>query len=248
MKVKTKAKISISIDRNIDYIMNEFEKNSELITINEHVKFSFTVTFMVLLTTGTITFIEAIRTQNPMVRHILNLETCISIIASYFYSLFITKIENPDTDFIWNDITKTRYIDWSITTPLMLLTLCLVLGDNIRRPLHISFYALIIIMNFSMLSIGYLGEVNHWDKIVTSLMGFIPFFAMFGLIFVKFIMPKYRLDNYILYGLFLLLWGMYGIVYLFNEEYKNIGYNILDLLSKCFIGIGLWTYYTKIFV
>ena len=83
---------------------------------------------------------------------------------------------------------------------------------------------------------------------VTSFFGFIPFFAMFTLIFVQFIMPKYRLDNYILYGLFIFLWGMYGIVYLLSEEYKNIGYNILDLISKCFIGLGLWAYNTKIFV
>ena len=226
----------------------ELEKENEVVTIHDHVKFSFTITFVVLLTTGTITFIEAIRTQNPVIRHILNLETCISIIAGYFYSLFITEIENPDKDFNWKSFTKTRYLDWSITTPLMLLTLCLVLGDNIRRPLHLSIYGLIIIMNFSMLAIGYLGEVNHWDKIVTSLMGFIPFFAMYAIIFTQFVMPKYRLDNYILYGLFLFLWGMYGIVYLLNEEYKNIGYNILDLCSKCFIGLGLWAYYTKILV
>ena len=224
------------------------EKENEIVIINQYVKYSFTVTFMVLLTTGTIVFIEAIRTQNPMVRHVFNLETCISIIASYFYSLFITEIENPKKGFDWKSITKTRYMDWAITTPLMLLTLCLVLGSNIRRPLHLSIYTLIVIMNFSMLAIGYLGEVNNWDKIVTSLFGFIPFFAMFGLIFVQFIMPKYRLDNYILYGLFLFLWGMYGVVYLFNEEYKNICFNILDLISKCFIGLGLWAYYTKIFV
>ena len=183
-----------------------------------------------------------------MIRHILNLETCISIIAGYFYSLFIIEIDNIKKDFDWNYITKTRYMDWSITTPLMLLTLCLVLGSNIGKHLHLSIYALIIIMNFSMLAIGYFGEVHHWDKIITSLMGFIPFFAMYAIIFTQFVMPKYRLDNYILYGLFLFLWGMYGIVYLLNEEYKNISYNILDLCSKCFIGLGLWTYYTKIFV
>ena len=32
-----------------------------------------------LLTTATITFIEAMRTKNNKVRHILNLETCISV-------------------------------------------------------------------------------------------------------------------------------------------------------------------------
>lgn len=224
------------------------EPENQKVLINQYVKYSFTVTFIVLLTTGTITFIEAIRTQNPAIRHVLNLETCISIIASYFYSVFITEIENPKPDFSWNQITKTRYMDWSITTPLMLLTLCLVLGDNIKRPLHLGIYALIIILNFSMLLIGYLGEIHHWDKIVTSLMGFIPFFAMFGLIFVKFVLPKFKLDNYVLYGLFLFLWGMYGVVYLFDEELKNTCFNILDLFAKCFIGIGIWAYYTKVVI
>jgi hypothetical protein len=99
-----------------------------------------------------------------------------------------------------------------------------------------------------MLGIGYLGEVNHWDKLSTSLLGFMPFFAMFILIFTQFVAPKYRLDNYILFGVFVLVWSLYGIVYLLKEEYKNICLNILDLISKCFVGIGLWAYYTKIFV
>lgn len=103
-------------------------------------------------------------------------------------------------------------------------------------------------MNFSMLAIGFFGEVYHWDKIITSLFGFMPFFAMYSIIFIQFVMPKYRLDNYIIYGVFVFLWSLYGVVYLFNEEYKNIFYNYLDLASKCFVGLGLWTYYTKIFV
>jgi bacteriorhodopsin len=226
-----------------------YEKDNEVVTtVNQYVKYSFMVTFVLLLTTGTITFIEAIRTQNPMIRHIFNLETCISIIAGYFYSVFMTEIDSTKKDFDWNNITQTRYMDWCITTPIMLLTLCLVLGNNIGKPLHLGIYALIVIMNYIMLAIGYFGEVNHLDKIVTSLFGFIPFFAMYTIIFNQFVMSKYRLDNYILYGLFIFLWGMYGIVYLLNDEYKNIGYNILDLISKCFIGIGLWAYYTKIFV
>jgi hypothetical protein len=35
---------------------------------------------------------------------------------------------------------------------------------------------------------------------------------------------------------------------MFNEEAKNIAMNILDLIAKCFIGLGLWAYYTKIIV
>jgi hypothetical protein len=46
--------------------------------------FSFTLTYILLLTTGTVTLIEALRTKIPLVRHIFNLETVISIIAGYF--------------------------------------------------------------------------------------------------------------------------------------------------------------------
>ena len=56
------------------------------------IHFSFMITYVILLTTATITFIEALRTQNPRIRHILNLETCISCVAGYFYGLFIVKI------------------------------------------------------------------------------------------------------------------------------------------------------------
>ena len=63
-----------------------------------------------------------------------------------------------------------------------------------------------------------------------------------------FVQPKFRIDNYVLYGIYLFVWSLYGIVYLFQEETKNIFTNILDLIAKCFIGISLWAYYTKIFV
>ena len=39
---------------------------------------------------------------------------------------------------------------------------------------------------------------------------------------------------------------LYGVVYLFDEEYKNIITNILDLITKCLVGLGLWIYYTNI--
>ena len=153
--------------------------NSENNSSNS-VYFSFYVTYILLLTTATITFIEAIRTQNPTIRHVLNLETCISLIAGYFYSVFVEKIdkkENVNMD--WNEITKTRYIDWCITTPLMLLTLCIVLGNNIKKPVYFSTFLSIVILNYIMLYIGYLGEQQQIERIYASIFGFIPFFGMF---------------------------------------------------------------------
>jgi hypothetical protein len=46
----------------------------------------------------------------------------------------------------------------------------------------------------------------------------------------------------------LVVWSLYGLVYLLGDVYKNIAFNLLDLIAKCFIGIGLWAYFAKIIV
>ena len=216
-----------------------------------YVKFSFVITYILLLTTGTITFIEAIRTQIPAVRHIMNLETCISIVAGYFYFVFVEKIEDfskNDKPIDWKDITITRYIDWSITTPMMLIVLCLVLGQNTNIPLKLSVITSILILNYIMLFIGYLGESNKLLQQTAMILGFLPFILMFGIIYNTFIKPKYVKTNVTLFSTFVSIWAIYGIAYMFNEEYKNILMNILDCMAKCFVGLGLWAYYTKIVV
>jgi bacteriorhodopsin len=225
--------------------------------VQYYVKASFMITYILLLTTATITFIEAMRTKVPNIRHILNLETCISIVAGYFYSIFITQIDGFSKDnkpVDWTDITKTRYVDWSITTPMMLLTLCIVLGSNINKKVDLTTLSIIFILNYIMLYIGYLGETNainltgtrEMNMLMASIIGFIPFTGMFYLIFKNFVLPKYNFANYSLYFFYLIVWSLYGVVYLFKEEYKNISMNILDSIAKCLIGLGLWAYFSHI--
>jgi bacteriorhodopsin len=210
--------------------------------------FSFYLTYILLLTTATITFIEALRTKIPAVQHIMNLETCISLIACYFYSVFNQKIneyeETEDID--WNEFTQIRYIDWAITTPLMLLVLCLVLSFNSKTIIKLKWFGAIIFFNYVMLYTGYLGEAGNLERIIADSIGFVAFFITFGIIFVQYVLPRFNLDNYLLFGIYLLVWGAYGIAYNLTEINKNIFMNYLDLTSKCLIGIGLWIYYTKI--
>ena len=218
-------------------------------TPKDYIKFSFTITYILLLTTGTITFIEAIRTKTPYVRHILNLETCISIIAGYFYSIFIAHIDKYESEgkqVDWNDIIQTRYLDWSITTPLMLLALCLVLSNNIGTEIHFASFILILVLNYVMLLLGFLGEIGTLSRWNADISGFTAFFAMFAIIFYLYVYPKYSQPNYILYFLYLIVWSFYGVVYMFDVYTKNILTNILDLTAKSIIGLGLWVYYTKI--
>lgn len=219
--------------------------------VQYYVKFSFSITYIFLLTTATITFIEAMRTNIPKVRHVLNLETAVSLIAGYFYSVFLEKIstyEKEDRKIDWSDITMTRYIDWSMTTPLMLLALALVLSQNIKKAVTIEIFLMIILLNFAMLFIGYLGENDKLNRYTASLLGFIPFFGMFYIIFKEYVAPKYLLANYVLFSIFFGIWVFYGIFYLLSETYKNIGMNVLDCLAKCCFGLGIWVYYSNIIV
>ena len=207
-------------------------------------KNTFSITYTLLLTTGLITFIEAIRTTNPKIRHILNLETCISLVAGYFYSIFIIEINKKDIN--WKNMTQARYLDWSITTPMMLLTLCLVLSMNSNTIIYFNVISLIIILNYIMLLFGYLGEINKIGRYLSLILGFIAFFLMYLMIFMNYVKPKYSKSNYILFGIYFILWSLYGVVYLFDEELKNTITNILDLIAKCFVGLGLWLYYINV--
>ena len=224
---------------NLNQIIYNSENNKQNLLKN-----SFSITYTLLITTSLITFIEAIRTTNPKIRHIFNLETCISFVASYFYSQFITQINKNDIN--WTIITQTRYLDWAITTPMMLLALCLVLSINSNTIIHLKTISLIIILNYAMLLFGYLGEIKKISKYLTTILGFIPFFLMYYIIFTHYVKPKYSKTNYILFGLYFIIWSLYGIVYLFDEELKNTITNILDLSSKCLIGLGLWVYYINV--
>ena len=224
------------------------KKNNEIEEDNNHklISFSFYITYVFLLTTGTITFIEAMRTNNTEVRNILNLETCISVVAAYFYGKFVDELDEKNINF--NEINDTRYVDWSITTPIMLLVLCLAFLYNSKKgPLNFSAFLTILLFNYLMLGAGYIGELGYISKTLANTIGFGFFIALYSFIYKMFLSGKYIFDNHLLFYCFLILWSFYGIFYTFGEVEKNIGYNILDLFSKCFVGIFFWAYFTKVF-
>jgi bacteriorhodopsin len=221
------------------------------------VKFSFYITYAFLMTTATVTFIEAIRTKDPKIRHILNLETCISVVAAFFYGVFMTKINNPETnkndeninqEINYKDININRYVDWSITTPIMLLVLLLAFCYNNGKSVTLLSFILVLILNYGMLAFGFLGESGKMNKLKANLIGFLFFVLLYGYIYITHIRGFNIFDNNILFYTFIILWSIYGIVYFMNEKLKNVSYNILDLFSKCFVGIFFWAYFTKTIV
>ena len=178
---------------------------------------SFYITYVFLMTTATITFIEAIRTDDKKVRHILNLETCISVVAAFFYGKFVENVEkNPETNY--EKLNKMRYTDWAITTPIMLLVLVLAFLYNTKGgSLPFSKFLLILLFNYGMLGMGYLGEMDVLSKFAANSLGFGFFAALYGYLYQQFLHKQYNFDNVILYLAFFVLWAFYGIAYFFNE-------------------------------
>ena len=144
----------------LDNIQSESEINNDKDRI---VKYTFFITYAFLVTTATITFIEAIRNKDPKIRHILNLETCISIVAAYFYGVFIKKINVPGK-INYKQINVNRYVDWAITTPIMLLVLLLAFCYNLKKNVVFWKFLIILVLNYAMLTFGYMGETGKMNK------------------------------------------------------------------------------------
>jgi len=91
--------------------------------VSETLVTSFKTSYLVLMGYTGITLVEALRTNNLNSRHIMNIETTVSIVAGLVYYMFLKKLKKDDVDL--HEITKLRYIDWAITTPLIILVMML---------------------------------------------------------------------------------------------------------------------------
>ena len=181
-------------------------------------KLTFYITYVFLITTGSVTFIEALATKDPSIRHILNIETVISIVAGFFYSQFVTLVKDTPN---YTKLIQTRYLDWSITTPFMLLSLCLALGYNIRKKINLWMFLSVIFFNYGMLLLGYLGERQLLQKDIAMITSFICFIVMFFIVYWVFIKGYSNTVNLVIFFSYILLWSIYGFIYKTNEETKN---------------------------
>ena len=201
---------------------------------------SFMTTYIALFGYTAITLIEALRTPSVNTRHIMNVETTVSLVAGVVYGTFIDKMKQPN--FKLEEIIPTRYIDWMITTPLILLAVALFYNTR-ASSIDYKCFSIVIILNWLMLLFGYLGE----RKIISSLKGLLIGFIFYALMLIFMfynIIPKGC--SLVVFIIFAVIWGGYGIAYMLEEEEKNIAYNILDITSKALFGVVLWMYFGKV--
>ena len=179
----------------------------------------------------------------------MNLETCISFVATYFYGVFVEMVGDVEKPIDYKKINQLRYMDWSITTPLMLIVLITSIVFNTDKNESIGFFAylFVFVANYGMLGFGYLGDVEIIERTTANILGFVCFALMFGFIYFRYVKPKYNFASYVLFFSYVVIWGMYGIVYFFDDVTKNVWYNGLDVVAKAIVGILLWAFYNNVF-
>jgi len=170
-------------------------------------------------------------------KQMMILEVIVQFIEGLFYIFWFFHYKRI------KNITPTRYFDWAITTPTMLINLIFYLiflqDNNVHffKLFKSEFYTIvkILLLNWLMLLFGYLGEISIIPTIAGVFLGFIPFLIYYYIIYKKYVTyPGLKLFYY-----FFIVWCLYGVAALFPYKIKNICYNILDLFSKNFFGIFL---------
>ena len=180
--------------------------------------------------------------KDELLKDLLKVEVVVQIIEFIFYIwliFFFSKMSQ--------NITPYRYLDWAITTPLMLITLSAFLYHDGRTSNRLSDFLtnhkgsviIIVLLNAAMLLFGLVGELGFLNPYLSAVLGFIPFILNFKYIKDTFLPSDEDISKNVMFYWFVFFWALYGIFSITNYTTKNTGYNMLDIFAKNFFGLFL---------
>lgn len=218
----------------------------------ESLKKSFIISLIIQLIIVVITFhgfFVNVSLEDRPLKEGMIIENIVQYVEFLFYVIMLFIIKR----FNHTNITNIRYIDWVITTPLMLLSTIIVMKyfenkENKGKQLNIIEFlkenkitiCKILFYNLLMLLFGYLGDIGVISKISSLVIGFIFFALLFYEIYNNFIKDKCVNINNNLFTFVFIIWSLYGIVAILPDIYKDFIYNKLDIVSKNFYALFLY--------
>jgi hypothetical protein len=182
--------------------------------------------------------LQPISSEHSPLKQALALETIVQIVQIVVYTWLIIQ-------FHLASMASIRYLDWVITTPLMLLAFVIYLNyeSNEEAQTMTTFLKenknniyLILLANGLMLLFGFCGELGYISKEFATIFGFISLLVVFYIIYQYAKKSKIGIPVFITFAS---VWSFYGIAYNFDEVAKNITYNILDTIAKNAFGLLL---------
>ena len=178
------------------------------------IKISILIQVITGVLAGTGLFIN-IDKKHKILKDTLFAEFSVQIIELLWYLVIAFNLYTINN----NRITSMRYIDWVITTPIMLIITLVYFeyNNNEKKTLDIlkknkNEIIKIVIYNFLMLLFGFLGEVDVLNKQISIPLGFVFFFLSFKILY-SFVKKNYK--NKVLFSLLTIIWSGYGIAAMF---------------------------------
>lgn len=193
---------------------------------------------------GGVSLVGFVDRSDPFLVALLVADTVVQGVELCFYVLFLRYFSAFRSKIYY------RYVDWCVTTPLMLVSTMAFLdylssraeGETITLS---SFWETrmwqivgVVLLNASMLAVGFAHEVGRL-RTVYLLLGWPPFIAVFAWI----ASVNATTAGGISLLLFLyLVWSLYGLAAFLPPDPKSISYNCLDVVSKNLYGLIVGVY------
>lgn len=186
-----------------------------------------------------------------MLKTVLSLETLVQCIQFGFYLWLVSHFHLPS-------LARHRYLDWLVTTPVMLLSVMIYLEyeqhktretldqDQASATLtafvrtHATTLLVVLGANFAMLLFGYLGEIDALSKTTVLVCGTGALLMAFGTMQRKFALHSSKLGKTV-FAITAVVWLLYGVAFMLPTVPKNLAYNALDIVAKNFFGAFLFT-------
>jgi bacteriorhodopsin len=203
------------------------------------------ISLVVQLLVGFINYLAVnveVAANDILLKDLLTVELYVQVVEFIFYVWLIYYFHR-----VSRNITPFRYLDWGITTPLMLITLCAYLNHDGTTPQrlgdflsnHTDSMVKIVTLNALMLLCGLIGEFGYLSHYVSTALGSIPFILNFKYIKDTFLPTSEDVFKNAVFYWFVFFWSLYGVFAVMSYTVKNTGYNILDIFSKNFFGLFL---------
>ena len=174
--------------------------------------------------------------------------------APELQTLFALELSSQLIEFLWyawivfvarEILAWTRYVDWVLSTPVMLVSLALFFHHRGGEAVAPWWMVGILVCNLVMLAFGFVVEVrgsrlSRKEQLLLLGAGTLAFTASFGLLAT--LVPANDPLSVGLFAITFAVWGLYGVAAVLTDVPRNVAYNALDVVSKNLYGLFLFVY------
>jgi hypothetical protein len=166
------------------------------------------------------------------------------------------EVSSQAIEFLWYTVVlilsrtitaRLRYIDWVLSTPIMLISLAMFFRHRDSTSLSSSVLSVFesyeiyacLAANWIMLAFGFAME-SMWISDVAGLLG--GGLSLVGSFTFLAVLTPIDALSHVLFWVTFGVWGLYGVAAALNDVAKNVMYNSIDVVSKNCFGLFLFVY------